>query len=74
MDQKYTKKTFVLEVLGILLGLLFLIPFYFVAINSVKALVKYWWMQLHSQQKYCSATTLRYGRLSNFLERFGTRL
>ncbi|QFT90718.1 L-arabinose transport system permease protein AraQ [Bacillus sp. THAF10] len=37
MDQKYTKKTFVLEVLGILLGLLFLIPFYFVAINSVKS-------------------------------------
>jgi raffinose/stachyose/melibiose transport system permease protein len=33
---RYTSKTFILEVIGILLGLLFLIPFYFVLINSVK--------------------------------------
>ncbi|NMH71683.1 carbohydrate ABC transporter permease [Bacillus sp. RO2] len=37
MDQKYTKRTFVLEVIGILLAILFLIPFYFVIINSVKS-------------------------------------
>ncbi|MCM3159870.1 carbohydrate ABC transporter permease [Metabacillus litoralis] len=36
MNRGYTKGTFVLEVLGIMLGLIFLIPFYFVAINSVK--------------------------------------
>jgi raffinose/stachyose/melibiose transport system permease protein len=36
MGNRYTKKTFVLEILGIVLGLIFLIPFYFVFINSVK--------------------------------------
>jgi raffinose/stachyose/melibiose transport system permease protein len=34
---KYTKNTFLLEIFGILLGLIFLIPFYFVLINSVKS-------------------------------------
>ncbi|HLO12422.1 MAG TPA: carbohydrate ABC transporter permease [Pseudoneobacillus sp.] len=33
---RYTKKTLLLEIIGILLGILFLIPFYFVLINSVK--------------------------------------
>ncbi|KMJ59059.1 sugar ABC transporter permease [Bacillus sp. LL01] len=37
MDQKYTKRTFVLEIFGILLAIIFLIPFYFVIINSVKS-------------------------------------
>ncbi|WP_096155459.1 MULTISPECIES: carbohydrate ABC transporter permease [Bacillus] len=37
MNQKYTKKTLLLEILGILLAILFLIPFYFVIINSVKS-------------------------------------
>ncbi|MGD6831778.1 carbohydrate ABC transporter permease [Sutcliffiella halmapala] len=37
MDQKYTKRTFLLEIIGITLGLIFLIPFYFVLINSVKS-------------------------------------
>ncbi|MCA1056593.1 carbohydrate ABC transporter permease [Rossellomorea aquimaris] len=36
MGNRYTKKTFVLEIIGIVLGLIFLIPFYFVLINSVK--------------------------------------
>ncbi len=36
MVEKYTKKTFTLEIIGILLAILFLIPFYFVIINSVK--------------------------------------
>ncbi|MBM7586306.1 raffinose/stachyose/melibiose transport system permease protein [Bacillus pakistanensis] len=36
MNPNYTKKTFVLEIIGILLGIIFLIPFYFVFINSVK--------------------------------------
>lgn len=36
MNAKYSKKTFLLEVIGILIGLIFLIPFYFVAVNSVK--------------------------------------
>ncbi|MBH9966603.1 carbohydrate ABC transporter permease [Rossellomorea oryzaecorticis] len=36
MGNRYTKKTFVLEIIGIVLGLIFLIPFYFVFINSVK--------------------------------------
>jgi raffinose/stachyose/melibiose transport system permease protein len=36
MGSRYTKKTFVLEIIGIALGILFLIPFYFVFINSVK--------------------------------------
>jgi raffinose/stachyose/melibiose transport system permease protein len=34
---RYTKKTFVLEIFGILLAIVFLIPFYFVIINSVKS-------------------------------------
>ncbi|QOR68803.1 carbohydrate ABC transporter permease [Cytobacillus suaedae] len=37
MMQKYTKRTFVLEIIGILLAIIFLIPFYFVIINSVKS-------------------------------------
>ncbi|MGD6778578.1 carbohydrate ABC transporter permease [Sutcliffiella horikoshii] len=37
MDKRYTKRTFVLEIIGILLAILFLIPFYFVIINSVKS-------------------------------------
>ena len=36
MNEKYTKKTFLLEIIGIVIGILFLIPFYFVLINSVK--------------------------------------
>ncbi|WP_088103262.1 carbohydrate ABC transporter permease [Halalkalibacter urbisdiaboli] len=34
---RYTKKTFGLEVIGIVLGIIFLIPFYFVVVNSVKS-------------------------------------
>ncbi len=37
MNRRYTKRTFLLEIFGIVLGLIFLIPFYFVFINSVKA-------------------------------------
>ncbi|WP_407270496.1 carbohydrate ABC transporter permease [Radiobacillus sp. PE A8.2] len=37
MRDKYTKKTFVLEIIGILLAIIFLIPFYFVIINSLKS-------------------------------------
>lgn len=37
MEQRYTKRTFILEILTILLGLIFLIPFYFVIINSLKS-------------------------------------
>ncbi|WP_078549646.1 carbohydrate ABC transporter permease [Litchfieldia alkalitelluris] len=36
MNAKYSKKTFLLEVIGILIAFIFLIPFYFVAVNSVK--------------------------------------
>jgi len=36
VGQKYTKKTFLLEIIGIIIGIIFLIPFYFVLINSVK--------------------------------------
>lgn len=36
MDQKYTKVTFLLEIVGIVLAIIFLIPFYFVLVNSVK--------------------------------------
>ncbi len=36
MGEKYTKRTFGLEMIGILLAIIFLIPFYFVLINSVK--------------------------------------
>lgn len=37
MNPRYTKVTFLLEVIGIVLGVIFLIPFYFVLINSVKS-------------------------------------
>ena len=37
MNQKYTKRTFLLEIIGITLAIVFLIPFYFVIINSVKS-------------------------------------
>lgn len=36
MNKKYTKRTFLLEIFAIMLALLFLVPFYFVLINSVK--------------------------------------
>lgn len=36
MNPRYTKVTFLLEIIGIILGIIFLIPFYFVFINSVK--------------------------------------
>ncbi|EWG12353.1 carbohydrate ABC transporter permease [Cytobacillus firmus] len=36
MSPRYTKITFLLEIIGIVLGIIFLIPFYFVLINSVK--------------------------------------
>ncbi|MBN2982022.1 MULTISPECIES: carbohydrate ABC transporter permease [Cohnella] len=36
MDSKYTVRTLALEIVAIALGLLFLVPFYFVLINSVK--------------------------------------
>ncbi|MBN8198883.1 MULTISPECIES: carbohydrate ABC transporter permease [Bacillaceae] len=36
MNPRYTKVTFLLEIIGIVLGVIFLIPFYFVIINSVK--------------------------------------
>ncbi|MBM7604361.1 raffinose/stachyose/melibiose transport system permease protein [Metabacillus crassostreae] len=36
MNKGYTARTFVLEIFGILLGIIFLIPFYFVLVNSVK--------------------------------------
>ncbi|MGD6844155.1 carbohydrate ABC transporter permease [Bacillus infantis] len=37
MNRKYTGRTFLLEIIGIILGVIFLIPFYFVAVNSVKS-------------------------------------
>ncbi|MGN7177755.1 sugar ABC transporter permease [Paenibacillus sp. FSL R5-0490] len=36
MNPRYTKVTLLLEIIGIVLGIIFLIPFYFVIINSVK--------------------------------------
>jgi raffinose/stachyose/melibiose transport system permease protein len=36
MGSRYTKRTFVLEIIGVTIGLIFLIPFYFVLVNSVK--------------------------------------
>jgi len=36
MNKGYTKGTFVLEIIAIMLALIFLVPFYFVLINSVK--------------------------------------
>ncbi|PLT29639.1 carbohydrate ABC transporter permease [Peribacillus deserti] len=36
MDKKYTGKTFTVEILAILLGLVFLVPFYYVFSNSLK--------------------------------------
>ncbi|MBW7474684.1 carbohydrate ABC transporter permease [Paenibacillus oenotherae] len=37
-EEKYGGSTFVMEIVAIILGLLFLVPFYFVAINSLKTL------------------------------------
>ncbi|MER2059903.1 MAG: carbohydrate ABC transporter permease [Niallia sp.] len=37
MENKYTSKTFLMELFGIILGLLFLIPFYYVISNSLKS-------------------------------------
>lgn len=36
MIQRYSKRIFILEILAITLGLIFLIPFYFIIINSFK--------------------------------------
>lgn len=37
MDNKYTSRTFMLEILAVVVALLFLVPFYFVLINAVKS-------------------------------------
>ncbi|MCF6093614.1 carbohydrate ABC transporter permease [Microaerobacter geothermalis] len=37
MEQRYTKRVLILEIVTILLGLIFLIPFYFIIINSLKS-------------------------------------
>lgn len=37
MENKYTGKTFILEIVAIAIGLLFLIPFYYVISNSLKS-------------------------------------
>ncbi|ARK31228.1 carbohydrate ABC transporter permease [Halalkalibacter krulwichiae] len=36
MSKRYTKKTFVLEIFAIIVAFIFLIPFYFVIVNSLK--------------------------------------
>lgn len=36
MNPRYTGKTFILEIIGIIVALLFLVPFYFVFVNSFK--------------------------------------
>jgi raffinose/stachyose/melibiose transport system permease protein len=36
MNKGYTKRTFLLEIFAIVIGIIFLIPFYFVLVNSVK--------------------------------------
>ncbi|MEI2446982.1 carbohydrate ABC transporter permease, partial [Priestia megaterium] len=35
MGNKYTSKTFIVEILAVLLGLVFLVPFYYVLSNSL---------------------------------------
>ncbi|MDQ0256652.1 raffinose/stachyose/melibiose transport system permease protein [Evansella vedderi] len=37
MGSRYTKKTFALEIVAILLAILFMVPFYFVIVNSLKS-------------------------------------
>jgi raffinose/stachyose/melibiose transport system permease protein len=37
MGNKYTSKTFIVEILSVLLGLVFLVPFYYVLSNSLKS-------------------------------------
>jgi raffinose/stachyose/melibiose transport system permease protein len=37
MNPRYTGKTFILEIIGITIAILFLIPFYFVLVNSLKS-------------------------------------
>jgi ABC-type sugar transport system, permease component len=37
VDSKYTARTFVVETIAVAIGLLFLVPFYFVLINAVKS-------------------------------------
>ena len=37
MGNRYTGKTFIVEILAILLGLVFLVPFYYVVSNSLKS-------------------------------------
>ena len=37
MGNKYTSKTFIVEILAVLLGLVFLVPFYYVLSNSLKS-------------------------------------
>jgi raffinose/stachyose/melibiose transport system permease protein len=37
MREKYTKKTLMLEIIAIIIAIIFLIPFYFVLVNSVKS-------------------------------------
>jgi raffinose/stachyose/melibiose transport system permease protein len=36
MDQRYTKGIFLLEIIAIIIALIFLVPFYFVLVNSIK--------------------------------------
>lgn len=37
MDKKYTNKTFILEVVTIIVALIYMVPFYFVIVNSLKS-------------------------------------
>lgn len=37
MENLYTKKTFIVEILALLLGLIFLVSFYYVVSNSLKS-------------------------------------
>ncbi|CAI6075615.1 carbohydrate ABC transporter permease [Cohnella sp. JJ-181] len=37
MDNKYTSRTFALEIVAVVIALLFMVPFYFVLINAVKS-------------------------------------
>lgn len=37
MNRKYTSKTFILEMIMIIIGIIYLVPFYFVVVNSVKS-------------------------------------
>lgn len=74
MNPRYTKVTFLLEIIGIVLGVIFLIPFYFVIINSVKGFADILIDAAAWPQEYLFSNYLKVWDIINFPRAFWNSL